>query len=191
MVKYLTLSLLVNLFLFSLYSYWVGKALQNAFGEVEKFLPPLRVTVEVATLKEEPKKVEKSERVRPQRSASKPSLLKEIFPAVEREYQRVFKKIITKAKANMNKAGEVKLSLNRKVVYAPPVKPLKVKYPPSPVEVKVTVLPDGRVINAILLKRSGNPKVDRAVLNFVKNLRFEPINEPIIQEIYILFRFKF
>ena len=69
MVKYLTLSLLVNLFLFSLYSYWVGKALQNAFGEVEKFLPPLRVTVEVATLKEEPKKVEKSERVRPQRSA--------------------------------------------------------------------------------------------------------------------------
>jgi len=91
----------------------------------------------------------------------------------------------------MTKGGKVKISLNRAVVYAPPLKPLRVNYPPSPLEVKVTVLPDGRVINAVLLKRSGNPKVDRTVLNFVRNLKFEPINEPIIQEIYILFRFKF
>ena len=54
----------------------------------------------------------------------------------------------------------------------------------------MTVLPDGRVINAVLLKRSGNPKVDRAVLRFVRNLRFAPVGEPIIQEIYITFRFE-
>lgn len=192
MVKYLTVSLAVNLLLFSLYSYWVGSALRNAFSEVEKFLPPLKVTVKVVKIREENKREENPTKVSSKTPPPpKPSLLEEVFPVVEREYQTVFRKIVTKAKASMTKGGKVKISLNRAVVYAPPLKPLRVNYPPSPLEVKVTVLPDGRVINAVLLKRSGNPKVDRTVLNFVRNLKFEPINESIIQEIYILFRFKF
>lgn len=192
MVKYLTVSLVINLFLFSLYSYWVGSALRNAFSDVEKFLPPLKVTVKVIKIREERNRKENPTKVSSRTpTPPKPSLLEDLLPMVEREYQTLFRKIVTKAKASMTKGGKVKLSLNRAVVYTPPLKPLKVNYPPSPLEVKVTVLPDGRVINAVLLKRSGNPKVDRAVLNFVRNLKFEPINEPIIQEIYILFRFKF
>ena len=192
MVKYLTVSLVINLILFSLYSYWVGSALRNEFSDVEKFLPPLKVTVKVIKIREERNRKENPTKVSSRTpTPPKPSLLEDLLPMVEREYQTLFRKIVTKAKASMTKGGKVKLSLNRAAVYTPPLKPLKVNYPPSPLEVKVTVLPDGRVINAVLLKRSGNPKVDRAVLNFVRNLKFEPINEPIIQEIYILFRFKF
>ncbi len=72
----------------------------------------------------------------------------------------------------------------------PKIHPIKVGFPPAPAVVKITVLPDGRVINPIFIKRSGNAKVDTAILNFVRNLRFEPINEPIIQEITITFQFK-
>ena len=203
MVKYLTLSFAVNLLLFTVYSYWVGKALENAFREIKEYLPPLVVSVKVEEVKPQAQEEEKSAPVSAQTAPKsggkretkvkprKPSLLSELMPAVEKEYRSVFRKIISKAEASLSKSGKVKISLNRKVVYIPPVKPLKVEYPPAPAEVKITVLPDGRVINAVLIKRSGNPKVDRAILNFARNLRFAPIEEPIVQEIYIDFRFKF
>ena len=202
MVRYLTISFVVNLIIFSIYSYWVGRALENAFKEVKTYYSPLVVNIKVqkVELKHPP-----SQRGIKVYSASgknsrsnqkggvnkKTSLLSELIPVVKQEYQLVFKKITSKAQAKLSKGGKVKLSTDRKVVYIPPIKPLKVEYPPAPVEVKITVLPDGRVINAVLIKRSGNPKVDKAILQFVKNLRFAPIEEPIIQDIYIDFKFKF
>ncbi len=209
MVRYLTISIFINLLLFLAYSYWVGKALENAFREVKQFLPPLVVKVEEIkppevekekgeiTLSGENRATAHSEengKTSPQKvkkAKPKPSLLEELMPAVKREYETTFKKITSRAKASLSTSkGKVKLNIDRKVVYVPKIEPIKVEYPPAPVEVKVTVLPDGRVINAVLLKRSGNPKVDRAVLRFVKNLRFAPVGEPIIQEIYITFRFE-
>ena len=145
--------------------------------------PASSFMVEEENKKTAPPKVEKKK--------PKGSLLEELMPVVKREYETTFKKIVSKAKASLStEKGKVKLNIDRKVVYVPKIEPIRVEYPPAPVEVKVTVLPDGRVINAVLLKRSGNPKVDRAVLKFVKNLRFAPIGEPIIQEIYITFRFE-
>ena len=194
----------MNLLLFTAYSYWVGKALENAFREINRYLPPLVVNIKVLETKPREEKVKhlstvslttsksgKTDKKKIQKEEKKHSLLSELLPAVEREYKTVFRKITSRAKASLSKSGKVKLSLNRKVVYIPKVKPLRVEYPPAPAEVKITVLPDGRVINAVLVKRSGNPKVDRAILSFARNLRFEPINEPIIQEIYIDFRFRF
>ncbi|HIC09592.1 MAG TPA: energy transducer TonB [Aquificales bacterium] len=202
MVRYLTISFVVNLILFSIYSYWVGKALENAFKGTKTYYSPLVVNLKVqkVELKQTNHQREtnaytssgkSSKKTQKGKTNKKPSLISELIPVVKQEYQLVFKKITSKAQAKLSKGGKVKLSTNRKVIYIPPIKPLKVEYPPAPVEVKITVLPDGRVINAVLLKRSGNPKVDEAILQFVKNLRFAPIDEPIVQDIYIDFKFKF
>jgi len=202
MVKYLTISLIFNLILFTLYSYFVGKALQTAFPKIEKFLSPLVVRIKAEDLNRAFKEKQLTlsgnrNNSKPTKVVSKPksqkrqtSLLSEILPSVEKEYQTTFRKIISRAKANLSKGGKVKLSFNRKVLYIPPLKPIEVSYPPAPAEVRITVLPDGRVIDAVLVKRSGNPKIDRTVLKFAENLRFAPIDQPIVQEIYIEFHFK-
>jgi len=206
MVKYLTISLLINLLIFSFYSYWVGKTLQNTL-QADKFLTPLILTIHFQriNLSEERSKNQiesnfnssffangKSSRQTSQSgNKEKPSLLSELLPVVKEEYQITYRKIKSYATARLSKAGKMKISVNRKLIYIPPIRPLKVEYPPTPVEVKITVLPDGRVIDTVLLKRSGNAKVDKAILQFVKNLRFAPIDEPIIQEIYIEFKFKY
>ena len=193
MVKYLTLSFIINLLLFFLYSYWVGEALRNTFIIHPSLLEPLKVQIKTVlpNHKEKELKIKSSPKVENNKKTSKRSLLSSLLPQVEREYKLTFRKIVSEAKAQVEVGGKVSILSNRKVVYAPPIKPIKVEFPPAPVEVKVTVLPDGRVLNAVLLKRSGNLKVDKAVLEFVQNLRFEPINEPVIQEIYLEFRFKF
>ncbi len=202
MVRYLTISFVVNLILFSIYSYWVGKALENAFKGTKTYYSPLVVNLKVQKVELKQTNNQRgtnaytssgksSKETQKGKTNKKPSLISELIPVVKQEYQLVFKKITSKAQARLSKGGKVKLSTNRKVIYIPPINPLKVEYPPAPVEVKITVLPDGRVINAVLLKRSGNPKVDEAILQFVKNLRFAPIDEPIVQDIYIDFKFKF
>lgn len=202
MVKYLTISLFFNLILFSLYSYFVGKALQVAFPKIERYLSPLVVRLTAEDLKGDfkenrlplsgsgktSKPAEVVAKSKPQKVQT--SLLSELLPSVKKEYQTLFRKIVSRAKVNLSKGGKVNLSFNRKLLYIPPLTPIEVSYPPAPAEVKITVLPDGRVVEAVLVKRSGNPKVDRTILRFAENLRFAPINQPIVQEIYIEFRFK-
>ena len=186
MLKYLSLSFLINLFLFSLYSYWVGNALLNAFKESAKFITPLVVNIKTE-IETPPKKRAKTKGTV---KKEEPSLLENLMPLVE-NYKLTFKRIVTKARAELTKGGKVKLLTARKIVYIPPVKPIKVEFPPAPAELKLTVLPDGRVVKAEIVKRSGNLEVDRELLDFAKCLRFQPINEPVIQEIYIEFRFRF
>ncbi|NPA14386.1 MAG: energy transducer TonB [Aquificae bacterium] len=199
MVRYLAISFFINLLLFFVYSYWVSKAINaNFFKGLEEIHLPLKVFIkheEISAQQLEQKNValkgkeEKSTTER-QKKLSKPSLLTSLLPTVEKEYKTIFRKISLKGRAKLTKGGEIELNLNRKVVYMPKIQPIKVEVPPAPAVVKITVLPDGRVINPIFIKRSGNAKVDTAILNFVRNLRFEPINEPIIQEITITFQFK-
>jgi protein TonB len=69
------------------------------------------------------------------------------------------------------------------------MEPITVEIPPAPAVVKITILPDGRVAEVKFIKRSGNAKVDRAILKFLKNLKFEPISEYVIQEITVTFTF--
>ncbi|HIO41798.1 MAG TPA: energy transducer TonB [Aquifex sp.] len=200
MVKYLTISLALNLLLFSLYSYLIGTALRETLPKIERYLTPLTVRIKVENLKVETpnnsqpaavvgkeggKAVEVGKNPKPRKS-----LLSELLPSVEKEYRTYYRRIVSKAKASLLKGGRVKLDLNRKVLYIPPLKPIEVSYPPAPAEVRITVLPDGRVIDAVLVRRSGNPAVDRAILRFAQNLRFAPITQPVVQEIYIEFRFK-
>lgn len=200
MVKYLTISLVVNVLLFTLYSYLIGTALRETLPKIERYLTPLTVRIRVENLKEESERNSQSSTVAEGKNGKivkvkknlKPrkSLLSELLPAVEKEYKTYYRKIVSKAKARLLNGGSVKLDLHRKVLYIPPLKPIEVSYPPAPAEVKITVLPDGRVIDAVLVRRSGNPAVDRAILHFVQNLRFAPINQPVVQEIHIEFYFK-
>jgi len=199
MARYLLLSLAVNFILFFVYSYTVGKALQTVFAGKIETVEPLTLRIETKFLQwkgeNTPPAAGTGENptvgVKTQQQYAKKSLIETLLPAVQKEFKRTFQKLVSRAEAKLVKGKGITFSLNRRIVYVPPVKPLEVGYPPAPVEVKITVLPDGRVIDATLVKRSGNPKVDRAVLNFVRNLRFAPINRPLVQEIYILFHFKY
>jgi len=197
MSRFLIISFALNFLLFTFYGYWLGKALQSAFNPKNFVLPPLEIRVLQTVEKEEeiPKKGKRvsllpskgKKVVKKSRKRERRELLSEILPQVEETF-RAFKRIITTAKASYG-GKKFKITTSRKLVYVPKVQPLKVSYPPSPVEVRITVLPDGRVINAVLLKKSGNPKVDKFILNFVRNLRFERISQPVIQEIYIFLNF--
>ena len=205
MVKYLSVAFFINLILFSLYSYWISNAMKRLSNLVPKELPPLIVSIKTEKVKFEELKKRKIEKKRQYvktvnrnmvkkltskpNSAPKPSLIDSLSQEIKKEFSFAYRKVTTKTSATLSQGGNVKLFTKRKLIYIPKIGPIKVSTPPAPVEVKITVLPDGRVIKAVLIKKSGNPKIDSLVLNFSKNLRFEPINEPIIQEIYISYNF--
>ncbi len=198
MVRYFTISLIVNLFLFYLYTLWIGENLLNAFKGFGKALPPLKVSIKVVEEKKEVKKAVRSVQTLPKKKRkgkveirNKPknkSLLKDLLTSVESEIKTFYRKVQLPALAKFEK-GKFKLNLKRKLVYVPEVKPITVEVPPAPAVVKITILPDGRVADVRFVKRSGNAKVDKAILNFLKSLKFEPIENPIIQEIEITFVF--
>jgi TonB family protein len=195
MVKYFTISLVVNLFLFYLYTLWIGENLLNAFKGFEKALPPLQVSIKFEEREKQKegknknkaatgKKHSVKQRVKPKKS----SLLKTLLPSVEKEFKAFYRKVHSSAQAKLEK-GKFKLTLNRKLLYVPKMEPITVEIPPAPAVVKITILPDGRVAEVKFIKRSGNAKVDRAILKFLKNLKFEPISEYVIQEITVTFTF--
>ena len=205
MVKYLSVAFFINLILFSLYSYWISNAMKRLSNLVPKELPPLIVSIKTEKVKFEELKKRNLEKKRQYVSTvnrntakkltpkstppPKPSLIDSLSQEIKKEFSFSYRKVTTKTSATLSKGGKVKLFTKRKLIYIPKISPIEVSTPPAPVEVKITVLPDGRVIKAVLIKKSGNPKIDNLVLNFSKNLRFEPINEPIIQEIYISYNF--
>jgi len=205
MVKYLSVAFFINLILFSLYSYWISNAMKRLSNLVPKELPPLIVSIKTEKVKFEElkkRKIEKNRRyvktvnrntaknlASKPNPTPKPSLIDSLSQEIKKEFSFSYRKVTTKTSATLSQGGNVKLFTKRKLIYIPKIGPIKVSTPPAPVEVKITVLPDGRVIKAVLIKKSGNPKIDSLVLNFSKNLRFEPINEPIIQEIYISYNF--
>jgi TonB family protein len=199
MLRFFIISLTFNFFLFTLYGYWLSGVLKQTL-EVKKFvLPPLKIKIIKVTEKANQSIGSKAKKIFSEKYSGRKylgkrqkqpvELLTPLLKEVSKEVQ-VFRKIVTKTKA-IYKGNKIQMLGSRKLIYVPPVYSLKVSYPPAPVEVKITILPDGRVVNAVLIKKSGNPKVDDFILSFVKNLKFEPVNKPVVQEMYISFVFKY
>jgi protein TonB len=81
-------------------------------------------------------------------------------------------------------------SATRKILYIPPFPQLRATELPSTFQAKLWVEPSGRVAKVEVLKRSGVPEIDNALVQFLRSIRFEPIEGNIIQTGIITFRFK-
>ncbi|MDT7871264.1 MAG: TonB family protein, partial [Thermocrinis sp.] len=78
----------------------------------------------------------------------------------------------------------------RKILYIPPFPQLRATELPSTFQAKLWVEPSGRVAKVEVLKRSGVPEIDSALVQLLRGIRFEPIEVNIIQTGIITFRFK-
>jgi protein TonB len=81
-------------------------------------------------------------------------------------------------------------SVTRKILYIPPFPQLRATELPSTFQAKLWVEPSGRVSKVEVLKRSGVPEIDSALVQLLKGVKFEPIEGNIIQTGIITFRFK-
>ncbi len=79
---------------------------------------------------------------------------------------------------------------SRKIVYTPPVPELISREFPGRVKVRIWVSPEGRVIRAILLQRSGSVNIDNTLLSYVRGIRFEKVQEQEVQVGEITFSFQ-
>ncbi len=78
----------------------------------------------------------------------------------------------------------------RRIVYTPPVPELISSEFPSGVRIRIWVAPDGSVIKALLLQRSGSVNIDNTLLSFVRGIRFEKVQEQEVQVGEITFSFQ-
>ena len=78
----------------------------------------------------------------------------------------------------------------RKILYIPPFPQLRATELPSTFQAKLWVEPSGKVAKVEVLKRSGVPEIDSALVQLLKGVKFEPIEGNIIQTGIITFRFK-
>jgi protein TonB len=81
-------------------------------------------------------------------------------------------------------------SATRKILYIPPFPQLRATELPSTFQAKLWVEPSGSVSKVEVLKRSGVPEIDNALVQFLRSIKFEPIEGNIIQTGIITFRFK-
>ncbi len=79
---------------------------------------------------------------------------------------------------------------SRKIVYIPPAPDLITSEFPSAVRVRIWVSPEGKVLKALLLQRSGNVNIDNTLLAYVREIRFESVQEREVQVGEITFSFK-
>jgi protein TonB len=81
-------------------------------------------------------------------------------------------------------------SATRKILYIPPFPKLRATELPSAFQAKLWVEPSGSVSKVEVLKRSGVPEIDSALVQLLRGIKFEPIEGNIIQTGIITFRFK-
>jgi protein TonB len=81
-------------------------------------------------------------------------------------------------------------SATRKLLYIPPFPKLRATELPSTFQAKLWVEPSGSVSKVEVLKRSGVPEIDSALVQLLRGIKFEPIEGNIIQTGIITFRFK-
>jgi len=79
---------------------------------------------------------------------------------------------------------------SRKIVYVPPLPSLVASEFPAGVRVRIWVAPDGGVVRALLIQRSGSVNIDSVLLSFVRGIRFERVIEEELQVGEITFRFQ-
>lgn len=78
----------------------------------------------------------------------------------------------------------------RRIVYTPPLPELVTTEFPSSVRVRIWVSPEGKVIRAVLVRRSGSVNIDSVLLSFVRGIRFEKVQEREVQVGEITFSFQ-
>jgi protein TonB len=134
--------------------------------------------------------------IAPQETAEE-SILSEIEKKVKNQ-----KAEITQGKPNVSESfGELSgvvsgsgvgftKSATRKLLYVPPFPKLRATELPSTFQAKLWVEPSGSVSKVEVLKRSGVPEIDSALVQFLRSIKFEPIEGNIIQTGIITFRFK-
>jgi len=133
--------------------------------------------------------------------ASKETAEESILSEIEKKVKNQ-KAEITQSKPNVSEIlGEISgvvsgsgvgftKSATRKILYIPPFSKLRATELPSTFQAKLWVEPSGRVSKVEVLKRSGVPEIDSALVQLLRGIKFEPIEGNIIQTGIITFRFK-
>ena len=133
--------------------------------------------------------------------ASKETAEESILSEIEKKVKNQ-KAEITQSKPNVSEIlGEISgvvsgsgvgftKSATRKILYIPPFSKLSATELPSTFQAKLWVEPSGRVSKVEVLKRSGVPEIDSALVQLLRGIKFEPIEGNIIQTGIITFRFK-
>jgi len=133
--------------------------------------------------------------------ASKETTEESILSEIEKKVKNQ-KAEITQSKPNVSESlGEISgvvsgsgvgftKSVTRKILYIPPFPQLRATELPSTFQAKLWVEPSGRVAKVEVLKRSGVPEIDSALVQLLRGIKFEPIEGNIIQTGIITFRFK-
>ena len=124
--------------------------------------------------------------------ASKETTEESILSEIEKKVKNQ-KAEITQGKPNVSESfGELSgvvsgsgvgftKSATRKILYIPPFPQLRATELPSTFQAKLWVEPSGRVSKVEVLKRSGVPEIDSALVQFLRSIKFEPIEGNIIQ----------
>jgi len=133
--------------------------------------------------------------------ASKETAEESILSEIEKKVKNQ-KAEITQGKPNVSESfGEISgvvsgsgvgftKSATRKLLYIPPFPKLRATELPSTFQAKLWVEPSGSVSKVEVLKRSGVPEIDSALVQLLMGIKFEPIEGNIIQTGIITFRFK-
>ncbi len=198
-ILYFTVSVLINLILLKLFSFYIFAHSSVSMPEYK----PLEVKiVEIKPKKSGGKKVKhsrkksakvvKKEGIKVEKRRRKEvSILPELEKKIKERLRkrRELKKEIGEISAVLTKKAVKIKTGSRKLTYVPPPPTFKVEEFPSRVAVKIYVDPDGKVIKAVLIRRSGVAEIDNYILKFVRKLRFEKIESNEIQEGIITFTF--
>ncbi len=87
--------------------------------------------------------------------------------------------------------GQVKIrGGTRRIVYTPPAPELVSQEFPSGVRVRIWVSPEGKVVKALLLQRSGDVNIDSTLLSYVRAIKFERVEDSEVQVGEITFSFR-
>lgn len=160
-----------------------GKTLAQK-GKEERKASPMEVERETGDV-----------RVPEGKSQEEPSLLKEIEQNIKGR-----EKVVETKNAKSSELGEMVFTVSsegiglsksgRATSYIPPLPKIISDEPLSPLRVRVWIEPSGVVSKVQIVQRSGSPQIDQKMVDFVKNIRFEPLKENILQTGVIIFRFK-
>jgi TonB family protein len=83
-------------------------------------------------------------------------------------------------------------AISRKIEYMPPPPVIKTRLPAPPrnVKVKIWIAPDGSVKRVQLLKRTGDPMLDKAIVKYFYSWKFNPISSNEVQWAVVNINFK-
>ncbi len=117
-------------------------------------------------------------------------LEKKISAKLERERKEAVRKEVGSLSAVVT-GKEVKIrGGTRHIVYTPPPPELITREFPSAVKIRIWVDPDGTIVRAVLLQRSGSANIDSTLLSYVRAIKFERVETGEVQVGEITFSFQ-